>query len=155
EVLLGAHDQFDEFLDVPLAGLRRGMTPLTEPKNPDREGTTDDTFVGAARAPDLTSGPESNLTVSAVAGDASPERTNRAVPTIAGYEILGELGRGGMGVVYRAREIRLNRACALKMILGGAHADTAAAVRFMTEAEAIAKLQHPNIVQIHRVGEAD
>ena len=60
-----------------------------------------------------------------------------------------------MGVVYRARQIRLNRPCALKMILAGAHADAVAAHRFRAEAEAVARLQHPNIVQIHFIGEAD
>src|SRR5262249_52556361 len=51
--------------------------------------------------------------------------------------------------------VRLNRPCALKMILAGAHADAAAAVRFLAEAEAIAKLRHPNVVQIHHIGEVD
>ena len=93
----------------------------------------------------------------AVTGAAAPpaEIARRAVPAIAGYEILGELGRGGMGVVYRARQVRLNRPCALKMILAGAHADAEAAARFLAEAEAVARLQHPNIVQIHHIGEAD
>ena len=88
-------------------------------------------------------------------GGATLEMTTRAVPTISGYEILGELGRGGMGVVYRARQVLLNRPCALKMILGGAHASPETATRFLAEAEAIARLQHPNIVQIHHIGEAD
>ncbi len=74
---------------------------------------------------------------------------------IAGYEVLGELGRGGMGVVYLARKIALNRLCALKMILAGAHAGSVAHARFRAEAEAIAKLRHPDIVQIYHVGEAD
>ena len=89
------------------------------------------------------------------AGGTPSVMTNRAVAAIAGYEILGELGRGGMGVVYRARQIRLNRPCALKMILGGAHASPEAGFRFLAEAEAVARLQHPNVVQIHHVGEAD
>jgi WD40 repeat protein/tRNA A-37 threonylcarbamoyl transferase component Bud32 len=84
-----------------------------------------------------------------------PDMTKRAPPAISGYEILGELGRGGMGVVYKAREVLLNRPCALKMILAGAHATSEAAARFLTEAEAIARLQHPHIVQIHHIGEAD
>ena len=74
------------------------------------------------------------------------------VPSVAGYEIIGELGRGGMGVVYKARHLKLNRVVALKMILVGAHASQEQMLRFMGEAEMIAQLQHPNIVQLFDAG---
>jgi serine/threonine protein kinase len=77
----------------------------------------------------------------------------RKLPKLPGYEILGELGHGGMGVVYQARDVRLKRLVAIKMIRAGAHADAEEISRFRTEAEAIARLQHPHIVQVHAVGE--
>jgi serine/threonine protein kinase len=79
----------------------------------------------------------------------------RGFPAVPGYTVEGELGRGGMGVVYLARQALLGRPCALKMILLGAYAGREAAARFLAEAQAVAKLQHPNVVQIYHVGEAD
>jgi serine/threonine-protein kinase len=76
------------------------------------------------------------------------------LPAIPGYEIQGVLGRGGMGVVYKARHLALKRTVALKMLATG-HPDAAERARFTAEAEAVARLQHPNVVQIHEVGEAD
>lgn len=85
--------------------------------------------------------------------DTSPIVTDPRAP--AGYEIERELGRGGMGVVYLARSLALQRPCALKMILAGAHSGSAEVERFRTEARAIARLQHPGIVQVFEIGEHD
>jgi serine/threonine protein kinase/tetratricopeptide (TPR) repeat protein len=79
-----------------------------------------------------------------------PETTGRQA---GDYLIEAELGRGGMGVVYRARQRSLNRTVALKMILGGEFADPRHVARFRREAEAVARLQHPNIVQVYEIGE--
>jgi hypothetical protein len=111
--------------------------------------------LGAALASEPSFGPPPDPHAVTGASDAPREGIHRTAPAIPGYEIVGELGRGGMGVVYLARQVRLNRPCALKVILAGAHADPIAAVRFLGEAEAVAKLQHPGIVQIHSIGEAD
>jgi tetratricopeptide (TPR) repeat protein/tRNA A-37 threonylcarbamoyl transferase component Bud32 len=80
-------------------------------------------------------------------------RPRSRVPQVPGYEILGEVGRGGMGIVYKARQLRLNRTVALKMILAGDHAGADARARLVAEAETIARLQHPNVVQVYAIGD--
>jgi tRNA A-37 threonylcarbamoyl transferase component Bud32 len=75
------------------------------------------------------------------------------LPVIDGYEIGELLGRGGMGLVFKARQKTLKRYIALKIVVSGAHAGAEERARFHTEAEAVARLGHPNIVQIYEVGE--
>jgi eukaryotic-like serine/threonine-protein kinase len=72
-----------------------------------------------------------------------------------GYELLETLGEGGMGTVYKARQSRLNRLVALKVVLGGRRAGPKDLIRFLAEAEAVASIKHPHVVQVHEYGEAD
>jgi serine/threonine protein kinase len=76
-------------------------------------------------------------------------------PCVAGYEILGVLDRGGMAVVYKARQLSLNRIVALKMIRGGEHAGPKELERFRAETQAVACLRHPHIVQVFEAGESN
>jgi WD40 repeat protein len=122
-------------------------SPANEPSQTDRPPPTEPQGTG-----DFT--PESGSVPGLTQlDDREPTVRELPLPAIEGYEVLEELGRGGMGVVYRARHLLLKRPCVLKMILAGDYADAPAVARFQAEAEAEARLQHPNIVQIHHVGE--
>src|SRR5262245_18116273 len=76
---------------------------------------------------------------------AGPQDDSAPVP---GYEIHEVLGRGGMGIVYKARQTSLNRVVALKIVLSGARAEPVERHRFMVEAEAVAAIRHPNVVNV-------
>jgi serine/threonine-protein kinase len=87
------------------------------------------------------------------ADTAPPGNPAAGLPRIPGYEVEAVLGRGGMGIVYKAQHLRLNRPVALKMLLAGAYAGSVERQRFFREAEALAGLRHANLVQVHDVGE--
>jgi eukaryotic-like serine/threonine-protein kinase len=101
--------------------------------------------------------PPPNTRVTGCPPGAAANRVERETPTafpqVPGYQVLGELGRGGMGVVYKARQTKPNRLVALKMILASGEASEAQLTRFDLEARALARLKHPNIVQLYEVGE--
>ncbi len=125
------------------------VTDSAVPDTPENLSAT-----GELLTPNELVNPQVTLTV----GGDDPAREGPPVESlrhaVPGYEILSELGRGGMGVVYLARQVGLNRPVALKMILSGEHAGTSERDRFRREAESVAALQHPNIVQIYDIGEA-
>jgi eukaryotic-like serine/threonine-protein kinase len=103
--------------------------------------------------------PDATTAASAPAtdGNATIAQTGAPVmtdaPEVPGYEIIGELGRGGMGIVYKARQLSLNRLVALKMLPGGAYAEQHELVRFLNEAEAVAAVRHPHVVQVYEYGQ--
>ena len=84
-----------------------------------------------------------------------PSEQGVGLPRVPGYKVFGVLARGGMGVIFQARHLKLNRIVALKMLLAGAYASPLELARFRREAEAVAALRHPHIVQVYDVGDLD
>jgi len=115
----------------------------------DREGLSFDSGVNSLKATKDFSPPPGQPP--AVLND----QTKPAWPVLTGYDILARVGRGGMGIVYKARQLSLNRIVALKFLSNRGHHWAEERTRFRIEAEAVARLQHPNIVQIHEVAEQD
>jgi serine/threonine protein kinase/lipoprotein NlpI len=118
----------------------------------DPHGKTDDATVDQPRS--TSDETTDNLGLGSTEGDPRDEST-RGWPRLPAYEILEVINEGGMGVVYRARQRGLNRLVALKMIRGGDRARPDHFARFRIEAEAVAQLTHPNIVQIYEIDESD
>ncbi len=87
--------------------------------------------------------------------DSQTEKSLVRLPQITGYQVECVLGQGGMGVVYKARHLKLNRAVAIKMLPAGTYAGPQALARFLGEAKAVAGLRHANIVQVHDMGDVD
>lgn len=131
----------------------RDQTPQSLPRTP-REHTLGD----VPAAPTLPVEAESllrHLNIGSSQSTPPPVPAFNGFPQIPNYEIEAEIGRGGMGVVYKARHLALRRTDAVKMILASAHATPGEVTRFMAEAEAIAAVKHPNVVQVYGLGDAE
>jgi serine/threonine protein kinase len=133
-------------LIAPLRELAEGAGPTPEdPHNPPAAGPTSDN--------DTDRQPRRN-TESYRGGESGATKAN-GPPAVPGYEILGPPKRGGMALVYKARQIRLNRVVALKVIRSHRHPNGAEQARFHAEAQTVARLDHPNIVRVFDNGEQD
>lgn len=136
-------------VDTDLVGGRQHRgTPLPDEPAHDREflrklQATTSPICGAEAA--------GQLTPFACEPDSGPSPR----PNVPGYEVLEQIGRGGMGIVYKARHLELNRLVALKLLHAARRLESDDRLRLRTEAEAAARLRHPDIVQIHDTGECD
>ena len=144
---IGTGDQSPSRLTCPVCGAAPRDPSLTPPPMPPADTSTSD-------LPTCLDPPAAQFTDSPASKVGLPLSTpaTSQFPAIPGYVIERELGSGGMGVVYQAQQIGLKRPVALKMILAGARFHAGTLARFQTEAETVARLQHPHIVQIYEIG---
>jgi serine/threonine-protein kinase len=149
-----ADEQFADLLTIELTYRRRlGEKPIPEEyarRFPDLAGCVQSLLL--TEFPVALSNQIHQSTESA-RGREESEGAIESLPVVPGYELLGVLGRGGMGVVYLARHLRLGRPCALKMISAGEFADPELSARFLAEATTEARLRHPSIVQVYHIGD--
>jgi WD40 repeat protein/serine/threonine protein kinase/tetratricopeptide (TPR) repeat protein len=112
-------------------------------------------FLDAIPAPKIDAPSRRRMRYASLRGASAAGGPDEAWPELPGYELVEVLGRGGMAVVYKARQRKLGRWVALKVMRGSKYVEPEQRARFQAEAWAVAQLQHPNIVQIYEVGESD
>ena len=133
-------------------------TPLVAEADDTKSRAAEDSSADQNRTANFVPAEAGTGTVARTPSDTARQEADaqsRAAAGVPGYVLLRELGRGGMGVVYQARHVKLNRVVALKMMLGGEQASRGELIRFLAEAEAVAAVRHENVVQVYDFGEAD